>query len=133
MLKEVNDKLGLTHYVIETVRPMMNGKMLPLVTFLSLSMITFATGSFWGVYAVSFPIVIPLALAMDANVPLAIGAVISSGAFGSHSCFYGDSTVLSATGSGCAPIDHSLTQIPYAVVTALISSVLFLALGFWVG
>lgn len=133
MLKEVNDGLGLTDYVIETVKPLMSGSMLPLVTFLSLSMITFATGSFWGVYAVSFPIVIPLALAMDANLALAIGAVISSGAFGSHSCFYGDSTVLSATGSGCKPIDHSLTQIPYALLTAAISSVIFLLLGILVG
>lgn len=129
MLKEVNDGLGLTNYVIETVKPLMSGSMLPVVTFLSLSVITFATGSFWGVYAVSFPIVIPLALALDANLALAIGAVISSGAFGSHSCFYGDSTVLSATGSGCKPIDHSLTQIPYALLTAAISAVIFVILG----
>lgn len=133
MLKEVNDGLGLTSYVIETVRPLMSGSMLPVVTFLSLSVITFATGSFWGVYAVSLPIVIPLALAMDANLALAIGAVISSGAFGSHSCFYGDSTVLSATGCGCKPIDHALTQIPYALVTAGITSVIFIVLGVVVG
>ena len=133
MLKEVNDGLGLTSYVIETVKPLMSGSMLPVVTFLSLSVITFATGSFWGVYAVSFPIVIPLAQAMGANLPLAIGAVISSGAFGSHACFYGDSTVLSATGSGCKPIDHSLTQIPYALLTAVISSIIFLLMGVVLG
>ncbi len=133
MLKEVNDGLGLTTYVIETVKPIMSGSMLPVVTFLSLSVITFATGSFWGVYAVSFPIVIPLALAMDANLGLAIGAVISSGAFGSHACFYGDSTVLSATGCGVKPIDHSLTQIPYALVTAGISAVIFIILGIVIG
>ena len=133
MLKEVNDGLGLTDYVIETVKPLMSGSMLPVVTFLSLSVITFATGSFWGVYAVSLPIVIPLAQAMDANLALAIGAVISSGAFGSHSCFYGDSTVLSATGSGCRPIDHALTQIPYALLTAVISSFIFIVLGIAIG
>lgn len=133
MLKEVNDGLGLTSYVIETVKPLMSGSMLPVVTFISLSVITFATGSFWGVYAVSFPIVIPLALAMDANLPLAIGAVISSGAFGSHACFYGDSTVLSATGSGCKPIDHSLTQIPYALMGAVISSLIFVLMGVFFG
>jgi Na+/H+ antiporter NhaC len=129
ILKEVNDGLGLSTYVIETVKPMMSGSMLPVVTFLSLSVITFATSSFWGVYAVSFPIVIPLAQAMDANLPLLIGAVISSGAFGSHSCFYGDSTVLSATGSGCKPIDHALTQIPFALLTAVFTTVIFLVMG----
>ncbi len=133
MLKEVNDGLGLTNFVIETVKPLMSGSMLPVVTFLSLSVITFATGSFWGVYAVAFPIVIPLAMAMDANLGLAIGAVISSGAFGSHACFYGDSTVLSATGCGCRPIDHALTQIPYALLTAGVSAVIFIVLGVIVG
>ena len=130
MLKDVNDQLGLTTYVIETVKPMMSSNLLPVVAFLSLSVVTFATGSFWGVYAVALPIVIPLAQAMDASLPLSIGAVISSGAFGSHSCFYGDSTVLSATGSGCGNMDHALTQIPYAMLSAAIAALLYVLVGY---
>jgi tetracycline resistance efflux pump len=129
MLIEVNNGLGLTSYVIETVKPLMSGAFLPAVAFLALSIITFSTGSFWGVYAVSFPIIIPLAQAMNTNLPLAIGAVISAGALGSHACFYGDATVLSAAGSGCSNMDHALTQIPYAIIAAVIAFVFFIVAG----
>lgn len=129
MLKEVNDGLGLTNYVIETVKPLMSPALLPAVAFVSLSLVTFATGSFWGVYAVALPIVVPLAQTIGVPMPLAIGAVISAGAFGSHACFYGDATVLSATGSGCSPIDHALTQLPYAILSAVLTAVFFLAAG----
>jgi tetracycline resistance efflux pump len=129
MLLEVNNGLGLTNYIIETVKPLMGPAMLPAVAFVSLSLVTFATGSFWGVYAVSLPIVVPLAQAMGVPMPLAIGAVISTGAFGSHACLYGDATVLSATGSGCSPIAHALTQLPYAILSAAITTVFFLIAG----
>jgi Na+/H+ antiporter NhaC len=129
MLKEVNDGLGLTNYIIETVKPLMGPALLPAVAFVSLSLVTFATGSFWGVYAVALPIVVPLAQTIGVPMPLAVGAVISAGAFGSHACFYGDATVLSATGSGCSPIDHALTQLPYAVVSAVMATLLFVVAG----
>ncbi|SDP53822.1 Na+/H+ antiporter NhaC family protein [Desulforhopalus singaporensis] len=129
MLKEVNDGLGLTNYIIETVKPFMGPALLPAVAFVSLSLVTFATGSFWGVYAVALPIVVPLAQSIGVSMPLAIGAVISAGAFGSHACFYGDATVLSATGSGCSPMAHALTQLPYAVLSAGLTTLFFIIAG----
>lgn len=129
MLKEVNDGLGLTNYIIETVKPLMGPALLPAVAFVSLSLITFATGSFWGVYAVALPIVVPLAQTIGVPMPLALGAVISAGAFGSHACFYGDATVLSATGCGCSPMDHALTQLPYALLSAALTTVFFVIAG----
>ena len=129
-LRNVNEDLGLTHFVIETVRPVMSASLLPAVAFVSLSVITFATGSFWGVYAVSLPIIVPLANAMDVHMGLALGAVISAGAFGSHACFYGDATVLAASSSGCDVFYHVMTQLPYVLITAPLSTMLFLGLGF---
>ena len=133
MLKEVNDDLGLAPYVIGVVQPLMTPEFLPLVTFLTIALIAFATGSFWGIIVVSMPIVIPLAEAVNADLPLVIGALISASAFGSHTCFYGDSTVLSAHGSGCGTIDHALTQLPYAVLAAGVASVAFVIAGYALG
>jgi Na+/H+ antiporter NhaC len=130
VLKEANEGLGLTNFVIDTVKPLMNAKLLPVISFLSLSLLTFTTGSFWGVYAIAIPIVIPLAQAMHANQSLTIAAVVSSGAFGSHACFFGDATVLTATGSGCTPLEHALTQLPYALLAATMAALLFLIAGF---
>lgn len=131
VLKDINDELGLTSYIIETVSPAMNKALLPIIAFLSLSLITFATGSFWGVYAIALPTIIPLAKALDVHMGLAIGAVISSGAFGSHACFYGDATVLSASATGCNNMAHVLTQLPYALLAAALSAAGYLILGYF--
>ncbi len=129
VLKNVNDQLGLTQYIIETVSPWMNRSMLPAIAFVSLALVTFATGSFWGVYAISLPIIIPLAQELDVNIWLAIGSVISAGAFGSHACFYGDATVLSASASGCNNLAHVMTQLPYAVLAGVVTILMYVVLG----
>ena len=130
VLKDINDELGLTAYILETVSPAMNKELLPVIAFVSLSLVTFATGSFWGIYAIALPIIIPLADALDVHMGLAIGAVISSGAFGSHACFYGDATVLSASATGCNNMAHVLTQLPYALLAAVLSVLGYLVLGY---
>ena len=123
VFKEVNDMLGLATYVIENVAPLMTPLMFPALTFLAMALISFATGSSWGVFAIAIPIILPLAETVGVSIPLAIGALVSASAFGSHACFYSDATVLAAQGSGCDVMDHALTQIPYALIAAAISCV----------
>lgn len=130
VLKEVNEQLGLTAYIIESVSPWMDRALLPVIAFVSLSIVTFATGSFWGVYAISLPIIIPLADKLEVHPWLAIGAVVSAGAFGSHACFYGDATVLSSSATGCNNMAHVLTQLPYALLAGLIAVLFYLILGY---
>lgn len=130
ILVDINDTLGLTEYVIETVQPIMSPALLPVIAFVTLAFVAFATGSFWGVYAITLPIIIPLSEAMGTNMYLAIGAVLSAGAFGSHACPYGDATVLSATGCGIDTMTHVITQLPYILLSAGISAALYLVLGF---
>lgn len=130
VLKVVNDELMLTEFIIGSLEPWLKGAWLPVFTFITLSLITFSTGSFWGVFAISFPIIIPLAKALDVHMMLAIGSVISSGAFGSHACFYGDSTVLSATSAGCNNMAHATTQLPYSLFAAALTALIYIYLGF---
>ena len=129
LLKEVNDGLGLNAWLIETVEPLMTPRLLPAVAFLTMSFVAFATASFWGIFAVAIPIVLPLADAVGAEMPLVIGALVSAGAFGSHACFYGDSTVLASRGSGCGVVEHALTQLPYALFAAAVAAGGFLLLA----
>ncbi|WP_419950047.1 Na+/H+ antiporter NhaC family protein [Candidatus Palauibacter sp.] len=129
LLKEVNDGLGLTAWLIETVEPLMTPRLLPVIAFLTMSFVAFATASFWGIFAVAIPIVLPLADAVGAEMPLVIGALVSAGAFGSHACFYGDSTVLASRGSGCGVVEHALTQLPYALFAATVAAGGFLLLA----
>ena len=126
VLIEANSHIGFTDYVIEKVTPWMSAKTLPLVAFISMGLVSFVTGSNWGVFAIAFPVVFPIAVELDVSIPLVTGALLSASAFGSQACFYSDSTVLSAQGSGCGTFDHAMTQLPYTLIAAGIS-----ALGFY--
>lgn len=130
VLQDVNDQLGLAPYLINSVKPYLSGTYLPVTAFVLLSFLTFTTGSFWGIYAIAMPIIVPLALALDANMALTLGAVVSAGGFGSHACFFGDATVLASRSCEITPLQHAMTQFRYALISALLAAVLFLALAY---
>jgi Na+/H+ antiporter NhaC len=123
---EANNAIGLTDYVIAAVEPYMTGALLPVLIFVTMSAVSYTTGSNWGVIAIAMPVAFPLAEAFDVSIPLVVGALLSASGFGSHACFYSDSTVLSAQGAGCKTYDHAVTQLPYALIGAVGAAILFL-------
>lgn len=130
LLVAVNEKMGLTLFIIESIKPYVSAEFLPLIIFIAMSLVAFCTGSFWGMYAVTIPIIIPMAQELDCNQLLAIGAVLSAGVFGSHMCPFGDSTVLSSAGSGCNNFQHVITQAPYGIISAGLACLGYVVLGF---
>ena len=130
LFAEVNDQIGFTYYVISSVSQYMTPALMPLTIFLVLAVTEFITGTNWGMYVIAFPIVIPLAMEMGVNMPLAVGAVLSAGVFGSHVCFYSDATVLTSAATGCNNFDHAFTQAPFGILAAAISAVGYLVMGF---
>ncbi|MGA5690630.1 Na+/H+ antiporter NhaC family protein [Cytobacillus pseudoceanisediminis] len=101
----------------------------PALIFLLGSLIAFATGSSWGVFAIMMPIAIPMAVTMDIEIPLVIGAVISGGLFGDHCSPISDTTILASTGAACDHIEHVRTQLPYAILIAACTFLGFLVAG----
>lgn len=130
ILKDVNDVLGLAEYVVDTMQPLLTPESLPAVVFASMALVSFMTGSNWGVFVIVLPIVTALTNNLGADMMLVIGATLSASTFGSHACFYSDATVLTAQASGCTPFQHALTQIPYALIAAMITIAGFLVLGY---
>jgi len=130
ILKDVNDVLGLAPYVIETIQPLMTAKSLPAIIFITMALVTFTTGSSWGVFVIVLPIVTALSNLLEADMTLVIGATLSASTLGSHACFYSDATVLTAQASGCTPFQHAITQIPYALIAAIISAIGYVLLGY---
>ena len=126
ILKEVNDGLQLTQFVIEGVKPFMTAELLPLAIFLVMGFVSFATGSNWGVFVIIVPIVTQLANELGADMTVVIGATLSASTFGSHACFYSDATVLTAQATGCTPFQHAVTQLPYALIGAALTACLYL-------
>ncbi len=128
-LKEINDTLGMTQYVINAVTPYLSQATYPAIVFAVLALIVFGTSSSWGVFIIAIPIVIPIAQSLDVYMPLVIGALLSASSFGSHACFFSDSSVLASQGAGCAPMQHAFTQFPYALMGAIFALIAFFILG----
>jgi Na+/H+ antiporter NhaC len=99
------------------------------VAFVLAAIISFATGSSWGTFAIMFPLVIPTAVAIDAPLHVCIGAVLSGGLFGDHSSPISETTILSSTGASCPQIEHFRTQLPYALFNGAISLSAFVVAG----
>ena len=100
------------------------------VIFLLSSIISFSTGTSWGTFSIMIPIAVPMAVGMDADIALAIGAVISGGVFGDHCSPISDTTIISSLASDCEVVEHVKTQLPYALISGLIAFVLFVAFSF---
>ncbi|MDX1500497.1 MAG: Na+/H+ antiporter NhaC family protein [Woeseiaceae bacterium] len=127
---EVNTALGLADYVVVTIQPLLTAELLPAIIFSTMGLVSFMTGSNWGVFVIILPIVTRLADGLGADMTLVIGATLSASTFGSHACFYSDATVLTAQATGCTPMQHALTQIPYALIAAGISVIGYLAIAY---
>ena len=94
--------------------------------------VSFATGTSWGTMAILFPLVVPLAVALSQDAVLAdgvgstaligaIASVMAGSIFGDHCSPISDTTVLSSTASGCDHVDHVRTQLPYALLVAVVA------------
>lgn len=130
VLQAGNDKLGLAPYVIDSVKPFLSPALLPVITFVVLSALSFVTGSFWGMAAISFPIIVPLALQIGVDPYLAIGAVVAGTSLGSSTCFYCDSVTLTCGTTGIRNADYLKTAVPLVMPMAAISLVMYLVAGF---
>ena len=67
----------------------------------------------------------------------ALAAVLAGAVFGDHCSPISDTTILSSTGAGSNHIDHVVTQLPYALISAVVAALGYLVLGFtgsvWLG
>lgn len=118
--------LGTATYLIEITKNLLHPDVLPALIFVSGAVVSFATGTSWGTYALFMPLVIPLAIQMESPLPVCLAAVVSGGLFGDHCSPISDSTLLAAMGAGSDLVDHFETQMPYALLTGVICTILYL-------
>lgn len=130
---KIAGEMELGAYMSQLVGDYLPSFTVPALIFLLGSLIAFATGSSWGVFAIMMPIAIPMAVAMDINLALAAGAVISGGLFGDHCSPISDTTILASTGAACDHIEHVRTQLPYAILIGICSFIGFLVSGATIG
>ena len=103
---------------------------LPALIFICAAVVSFATGTSWGTMGILCPATVQIAAGMfdspDIAEPLplfyaSVGAVLSGAIFGDHCSPISDTTVLSSLASECSLEQHVWTQMPYALVVAIVA------------
>ncbi len=127
----VTEELHAANYLIQVLEGMLDPVWLPVLTFVIAAAMAFATGTSWATMAIMLPLVIPLADSLAASSGIApargemilvgvISSVLAGAVFGDHCSPISDTTILSSMASGADHIDHVRTQLPYALLAALV-------------
>jgi len=106
--------------------------LLPATVFGMAVVISFSTGSSWATFAVTLPLVMPLAAAVgisqglahpDLFLAICFAACLNGGVFGDQCSPISDTTILSAMCTGGDLMDHVTTQLPLALQAAVLAVV----------
>lgn len=122
--------LDTGNYLTSVFMGVLSPAFLPALSFLLCMLLSFATGTSMGTMAIMSVICLPMAISMGISIPLVAGAVFGGSIFGDHSSPISDTTIMSCATTGCDIIDHVKTQMPYVLIFAAISLVLYVGLGF---
>ena len=132
-LKSMTDSLGAAEFVAELVKSSASGlvNMLPAIIFLVACFLAFATGTSWG----TFGILIPIVVHVFENTPgdlmiISISACMAGAVCGDLCSPISDTTIMASAGAQCDHVNHVSTQLPYAIVAAVVSFVTYIFAGF---
>jgi Na+/H+ antiporter NhaC len=134
-LGSVTEVIGTAPYLSQILEGRVALRILPVIVFATAAAMSFATGTSWGTMAILLPLVIPLSVALggytdtgpDIQYTILLGnisSVLAGAIFGDHCSPISDTTVLSSMASGCDHVDHVRTQMPYAVLVAVVGMAL---------
>jgi Na+/H+ antiporter NhaC len=130
MIGAACDVLGTASYLTELLGDRLAPALLPTLLFLLSAAIAFATGTSWGTMSILLPLVVGLAFTLGERDPalggytlmlLSIGAVLEGSIFGDHCSPISDTTILSSTACAADHIDHTRTQMGYALTTMVVA------------
>lgn len=128
-----NDLLGSATYVeslmkSEAAQSLSN--LLPAVIFIVACLLAFATGTSWGTFGILIPIVSGMFGVDNPLLYIAMSACLAGAVCGDHCSPISDTTIMSSAGSQSNHINHVSTQLPYAIMVALVSFVTYVLAAF---
>jgi Na+/H+ antiporter NhaC len=129
-LSSICKDLHTGNYLASLIGGTIPPQLLPAIVFLLGALMSFATGSSYGTFAILMIIVVPVAHVLGAPLTITIAAVLSGGLFGDHTSPISDTTALASMGSGCQHIDHVSTQLSYALISGSMAFIGFILVGY---
>ena len=132
-LKAMTDSLGAAVFVADIMNQSAGSLMnfLPAIIFLVGCFLAFSTGTSWGTFGILIPIVV--AVFAESNPQLmiiSISACMAGAVCGDHCSPISDTTIMASAGAQCEHVNHVTTQLPYAVLAAVISFITYIVAGF---
>lgn len=120
---------GYLKQLLETNLPI---EMLPTTVFVLAAAVAFSTGTSWGTMGILVPLSVSVSAGMltgngeplDVADPVllsVVGSVLAGAIFGDHCSPISDTTILSSQSCGCDHMAHVRTQMPYAILGAVLS------------
>jgi Na+/H+ antiporter NhaC len=130
-LSSICKDLHTGDYLARLIGDAIPSSLLPVFVFLLGALMSFATGSSYGTFAILMIIVVPVAHTLGAPMPITIAAVLSGGLFGDHTSPISDTTVLASMGASCNHIDHVSTQLGYSLITGTMTAIAYIFAGYY--
>ncbi len=121
--------LGTGSYLASLFNAVLSPSLIPVVMFILCCILSYATGTSTGTMTIMMLIAVPMAQEMGGNLALAVGSVWAGALFGDHASIISDTTIMSCASTGCDPVDHVKSQLPYCLIAAAITLVLYLIFG----
>jgi len=102
---------------------------LPAFIFVISIFLAFSTGTSWGTFSILIPIVCAVFKDNYEMLVISIAACLAGAVCGDHCSPISDTTILSSAGAGSDHVNHTTTQLPYAMTVAAVSFVGYLITG----
>lgn len=134
-IADINTDLGTAKYIVSQLGDSLNPALIPAIVFIVSAVTAFATGSSWGTMGILVPLVLPLAvngLSQEGHMDpehfyllyAAIASIMAGAVWGDHCSPISDTTILSSLASDCPHMNHVQTQMPYALIVAILALLL---------
>lgn len=131
-LKAMTDSLGAKEFVAESMQAAAGDFMnfLPAIIFLVACFLAFATGTSWGTFGILIPIVVAAFQNTDYQLMIvSISACMAGAVCGDHCSPISDTTIMASAGAECDHVNHVSTQLPYAILVAVVSFFAYILVG----
>jgi len=129
ILSDLSTKLEIGLLLSNLASNVLEPSLIAAVIFVLSAFLAFATGTSWGTFSIMMPIAVQMAVGSDANLYMAVGAVMAGGVFGDHCSVISDTSIVSSMAAKCDHVEHVKTQLPYALFGGFISLILYILFG----
>ena len=128
-LGKLTKDLGTGQFVAQLLQTSMPIQVIPALVFVIGAIMSFATGTSYGTFSIMVPIALPIGEATGIDPALLLGACIAGGVFGDNCSPISDTSIVTSLATGVLVVDHTRTQLPFALVAAALATFGYLLLG----